>query len=89
MEQIFFITLQDKYSLLQCLCQLKGSRLLIKIKTTPFLFERTNIQHTDQAMELQAMLPGGQQINDASQQASESTVVSIEQVDEDNSCFSR
>ena len=40
-------------------------------------------------MELQAMLPGGQQINDASQQASESTVVPIEQVDEDNSCFSR
>ena len=49
-------------------------------------------QNTDQAMELQAMLPDGQQINNASivaissKQASESTVVAIEQVDEDNSC---
>ena len=47
---------------------------------------------TDQAMELQPMLPDGQQINDASsvvassQQASESTIVAIEQVDEGNSC---
>ena len=52
-------------------------------------------ENTDQAMELQAMLPDGQQINDASsveassQQASESTVVAIEQVDEGNSCCSR
>ena len=52
-------------------------------------------QNTDQAMELQAVLPDGQQINDASsveassQQASDSTVVPIEQVDEGNSCCSR
>ena len=50
---------------------------------------------TDQAMELQPMLPDGQQINDASsiavssQQGSESTVVPIEQVDEGNSCCLR
>ena len=49
-------------------------------------------KNTDQAMELQAMLQDSQQINDASsveafsQQASESTVVPIEQVDEGNSC---
>ena len=52
-------------------------------------------ENTDQAMELQAMLPDGQQINEASsvaassQQASESTVVAIEQVDEGNSCCLR
>ena len=52
-------------------------------------------ENTDQAMELQAMLPGGQQIHDASsvatssKQASKSTVVPMEQVDEDNSCCSR
>ena len=52
-------------------------------------------ENMDQPMELQAMLPDGQQINDASsvaipsQQASESTVVPIEQVDEGNSCCSR
>ena len=52
-------------------------------------------KNTDQAMELQAMLPDGQQINDvssvavSSQQASVSTVVPIEQVDEDNSCCLR
>ena len=52
-------------------------------------------ENTDQGMELQAMLPDGQQINEASsvaassQQASESTVVPIEQVDEGNSCCSR
>ena len=52
-------------------------------------------ENTDRPMELQAMLPDGQQINDASsvavssQQASESTVVPIEQVEEDNSCCSR
>ena len=51
--------------------------------------------NTDRAMELQAMLPDGQQINEASivaassQQVSESTVVTIEQVDEDNSCCLR
>ena len=48
-------------------------------------------ENNDQAMELQAILQDGQQINDAStvaassQQASESTVVRIEQVDEGNS----
>ena len=53
------------------------------------------VEITDQAMELQAMLPDGQQINDASsvaassQQASESTVVPIEKVDEGNSCCLR
>ena len=52
-------------------------------------------ENTDQAMELQPMLPDGQQINDASRvatsskQASESTVVPIEKVDEGNSCCSR
>ena len=52
-------------------------------------------ENTDQGMELQAMLPEGQQINEASsvavssQQASESTVVPIELVDEGNSCWSR
>ena len=52
-------------------------------------------ENADQAMELQPMLPDGQQINEASsvavssQQASVSTVVPIEQVDEDNSCCLR
>ena len=52
-------------------------------------------EKTDQTMELQAILPDGQQINDAlsiavsSQQGSESTVVPIEQVDEGNLCCSR
>ena len=52
-------------------------------------------EKTDQIMELQAILPDGQQINDASsiavssQQGSESTVVPIEQVDEGNLCCSR
>ena len=39
-------------------------------------------KNTDQVMELQAMLHDGQQI-------SESTIVPIEQVDEDNSCCLR
>ena len=52
-------------------------------------------ENTDRAMELQPMLPDGQQLNVASsvevssQQASESTVVPIEQVDEGNSCCLR
>ena len=52
-------------------------------------------ENADQAMELEAMLPDGQQINNASivatssKQASKSTVVPMEQVDEDNSCCSR
>ena len=49
--------------------------------------------NTDQAIELQAMLPDGQQtkqsVSTSSQQASESTLVPIEQVDEDNSCCLR
>ena len=50
---------------------------------------------TEQAMKLQVILPDAQLINDASsvvassQQASESTVVLIEQVDEGNSCCLR
>ena len=52
-------------------------------------------ENTDQAMELQPMLPDGQQLNNASivatssKQASKSTVVPMEQVDEGNSCCSR
>ena len=52
-------------------------------------------ENTDQGMELQAMLPDGQQINEASSvaafstQVSDSTVVPIEQVDETISCCSR
>ena len=50
---------------------------------------------TEQAMKLQVILPDGQQIQDnsnvlSSQQASESTVVLIEQVDDEgNSCCLR
>ena len=52
-------------------------------------------ENTDRAMEMQAMLRDGQQLNNASivetspQQASESTVVPIEQEVEGNSCCSR
>ena len=52
-------------------------------------------ENIDQGIELQAMLPDGQQINEASsvaassQQTSESTVVPIEQVDEGKSCCLR
>ena len=52
-------------------------------------------ENTNQAMELQAMLPGGQVTGDAlsdpvsSQQASESIIVQMEQVDEANSCCLR
>ena len=48
-------------------------------------------ENTNQAMELQAMLPGGQVTGDAlsdpvsSQQASESIIVQIEEVEEANS----
>ena len=55
-------------------------------------------ENTNQAMELQAMLPGGQVTSDASDalsvpvsshQASESIIVQIEQADEGNSCCLR
>ena len=52
-------------------------------------------ENTNQAMELQAMLPGGQVTSDAlsvpvsSHQASESIIVQIEQADEGNSCCLR
>ena len=52
-------------------------------------------ENTNQAMELQAMLPGGQITGDdlsvpvSSLQASESIIVQIEQVDEGNSCCLR
>ena len=52
-------------------------------------------ENTNQAMELQAMLPDGQVTGNAlsvpvsSQQASESIIVQMEQVDEANSCCLR
>ena len=55
-------------------------------------------ENTNQAMELQAMLPGGQVTSDASDalsvpvsshQASESIIVQIEQEEEGNSCCLR
>ena len=74
---------------------------VIKIKTTPFRCAARRVllkykeikmaENTNQAMELQAMLPDGQGTGDAlsdpvsSQQASESIIVQIEEVDEANS----
>ena len=81
---------------LECWCLLKGSRLLITIKTTPFY---RAVRHKEikmaEAMELQAMLPDGKGTSDASsvlvssQQASESIVVQIEPDEDGKSCCMR
>ena len=76
-------------------------RILIKVKTTPFRCAASRVllkykkikmaENTNQAMELQPMLPDGQGTGDAlsvpvsSQQASKSIIVQMDQVDEGNS----
>ena len=93
-ENIFFITPKTSYLSILCssadVCR-KEVDCLSKSKRRQTYKQIKMTKNTDQAMELQAMLPDGQQINEASivavssKQVSESTVVAIEQVDEDNS----
>ena len=75
--------------------QNQNNAILSHSKTRPFsTFKEMNMAENE-AMELQAMLPGGQVTSDASsvpvssQQASESTIVQIEQEEDGKSCCLR
>ena len=71
--------------------QNQNNAILSHSKTCPFSTFKEIDMAENEAMELQAMLPGGQVTGDAlsvpasSQQASESIIVQMEQVDEANS----